>query len=86
MRFSSMRGSERPIRAPTGESTGRNCEDILEVYQHEVFPHHFLLVNRVIFELLWRDYFKFVAVKYGNRLFKVEGTITLPVNELARCR
>lgn len=35
---------------------------------------------RVIFELLWRDYFKFVAVKYGNRLFQVEGTtIALPV-------
>lgn len=37
---------------------------------------------RVIFELLWRDYFKFVAVKYGNRLFQVEGTIALPVNSV----
>uniref|UniRef100_A0A665UNE0 Cryptochrome DASH n=1 Tax=Echeneis naucrates TaxID=173247 RepID=A0A665UNE0_ECHNA len=27
----------------------------------------------VIFELLWRDYFKFVSAKYGNRLFQVEG-------------
>ncbi|XP_077410083.1 cryptochrome DASH isoform X1 [Vanacampus margaritifer] len=27
----------------------------------------------VIFELLWRDYFKFVALKYGNRLFQVKG-------------
>ncbi|XP_061876638.1 cryptochrome DASH-like [Entelurus aequoreus] len=27
----------------------------------------------VIFELLWRDYFKFVALKYGNRLFQVQG-------------
>uniref|UniRef100_A0A8D3C6A5 Cryptochrome DASH n=1 Tax=Scophthalmus maximus TaxID=52904 RepID=A0A8D3C6A5_SCOMX len=27
----------------------------------------------VIFELLWRDYFKFVGVKYGNRLFQVQG-------------
>ncbi|KAJ3334165.1 hypothetical protein HDU76_008627 [Blyttiomyces sp. JEL0837] len=25
------------------------------------------------FELLWRDYFKFVALKYGNQLFKLEG-------------
>ncbi|XP_006634324.2 cryptochrome DASH [Lepisosteus oculatus] len=27
----------------------------------------------VIFELLWRDYFRFVAVKYGNRIFTVKG-------------
>uniref|UniRef100_A0A4W6DAQ9 Cryptochrome DASH n=1 Tax=Lates calcarifer TaxID=8187 RepID=A0A4W6DAQ9_LATCA len=27
----------------------------------------------VIFELLWRDYFKFVGAKYGNRLFQLEG-------------
>uniref|UniRef100_A0A3Q3KQD9 Cryptochrome DASH n=1 Tax=Mastacembelus armatus TaxID=205130 RepID=A0A3Q3KQD9_9TELE len=29
----------------------------------------------VIFELLWRDYFRFVGVKYGNRLFHVKGTV-----------
>ncbi|KAG5268568.1 hypothetical protein AALO_G00214000 [Alosa alosa] len=27
----------------------------------------------VIFELLWRDYFRFVALKYGNRLFHLNG-------------
>uniref|UniRef100_A0A3P8RFZ4 Cryptochrome DASH n=1 Tax=Astatotilapia calliptera TaxID=8154 RepID=A0A3P8RFZ4_ASTCA len=27
----------------------------------------------VIFELLWRDYFRFVSVKYGNRIFQVKG-------------
>lgn len=27
----------------------------------------------LIFELLWRDYFRFVAVKYGNSLFKPGG-------------
>ncbi|KAF7669269.1 hypothetical protein LDENG_00203350 [Lucifuga dentata] len=27
----------------------------------------------VIFELLWRDYFKFVAVKYGSRMFQIKG-------------
>lgn len=42
-----------------------------------------LPLYRVIFELLWRDYFKFVAVKYGNRLFQVEGTIALPVNSVS---
>ncbi|XP_056155795.1 cryptochrome DASH [Lampris incognitus] len=27
----------------------------------------------VIFELLWRDYFKFVGAKYGDRLFHIRG-------------
>ncbi|XP_036377802.1 cryptochrome DASH [Megalops cyprinoides] len=27
----------------------------------------------VVFELLWRDYFKFVAMKYGNKIFALEG-------------
>ncbi|NP_001316265.1 cryptochrome DASH [Kryptolebias marmoratus] len=27
----------------------------------------------VVFELLWRDYFRFVAVKYGNRIFYARG-------------
>ncbi len=28
---------------------------------------------RVIFELLWRDYFKFVGLKYGDRIFQING-------------
>ncbi|MGD1892541.1 MAG: DASH family cryptochrome [Cyclobacteriaceae bacterium] len=27
----------------------------------------------MVFELLWRDYFRFVAKKYGNRIFQFEG-------------
>ncbi|KAK3597383.1 hypothetical protein CHS0354_034626 [Potamilus streckersoni] len=27
----------------------------------------------VVFELLWRDYFRFVALKYGNRIFYLSG-------------
>ncbi|KAM8881871.1 cryptochrome DASH [Synchiropus picturatus] len=34
----------------------------------------------VIFELLWRDYFKFVAVKYGNRLFQLKGLQDKPLH------
>lgn len=30
---------------------------------------------RVIFELLWRDYFKFVGIKYGNKMFQVKGNV-----------
>lgn len=35
-----------------------------------------LSIIRVIFELLWRDYFRFVAVKYGNKLFQIKGKIS----------
>jgi deoxyribodipyrimidine photo-lyase len=27
----------------------------------------------MVFELLWRDYFRYIAWKYGNRIFKYEG-------------
>jgi deoxyribodipyrimidine photo-lyase len=27
----------------------------------------------LIFELIWRDYFRFITLKYGSRLFKVSG-------------
>jgi deoxyribodipyrimidine photo-lyase len=27
----------------------------------------------IVFELLWRDYFRFTAKKYGSRIFQVEG-------------
>jgi deoxyribodipyrimidine photolyase len=27
----------------------------------------------LFFELLWRDYFKFVGLKYGNSIFHLEG-------------
>jgi len=28
----------------------------------------------VIFELIWRDYFKFFALKHGNKIFQLDGT------------
>uniref|UniRef100_A0A1A8F894 Cryptochrome DASH n=1 Tax=Nothobranchius korthausae TaxID=1143690 RepID=A0A1A8F894_9TELE len=33
----------------------------------------------VIFELLWRDYFRFVGVKYGNKIFLIKGLQDKPV-------
>ncbi|XP_031561645.1 cryptochrome DASH-like [Actinia tenebrosa] len=33
----------------------------------------------VIFELLWRDYFKFVAIKFGDRLFYLSGLLAKKV-------
>lgn len=37
----------------------------------------------LIFELLWRDFFRFTAIKYGNRLFHLSGiqNINLPWQE-----
>ncbi len=32
----------------------------------------------MIFELIWRDYFKFVFIKHGNALFKMDGIRTSP--------
>lgn len=29
--------------------------------------------SELIYEMLWRDYFQFIARKYGNQIFKVEG-------------
>lgn len=45
----------------------------------------FFWIIRVIFELLWRDYFKFVAAKYGNKLFQVKGTISSSFVRQRKC-
>lgn len=29
----------------------------------------------LIFELIWRDYFKYIALKHGNQIFKLEGIL-----------
>ena len=29
----------------------------------------------VIFELIWRDYFKYISLKHGNQIFKLEGIL-----------
>lgn len=39
-----------------------------------------LSLLRVIFELLWRDYFRFVAVKYGTKLFQANGKISTSID------
>lgn len=32
----------------------------------------------LIFELLWRDYFKLILFKHGSKLFKIDGILNLP--------
>jgi deoxyribodipyrimidine photo-lyase len=32
-----------------------------------------LVGHRVLFELIWRDYFRFISMKYGNTIFHVGG-------------
>ena len=29
----------------------------------------------LIFELIWRDYFKYISMKFGNRIFKLDGIL-----------
>ncbi len=29
----------------------------------------------LIFELIWRDYFKYISIKYGNKIFKIGGIL-----------
>ncbi len=29
----------------------------------------------LIFELIWRDYFKYISLKHGNQIFKLEGIL-----------
>ncbi len=29
----------------------------------------------LIFELMWRDYFKYISLKHGNKIFKIEGIL-----------
>ncbi len=31
----------------------------------------------LIFELIWRDYFKYISMKHGNNIFKIEGILKL---------
>ena len=38
------------------------------------------------FELLWRDYFRFLHVKYGRKLYRKSGLTDLPLNEFDRTR
>lgn len=37
-------------------------------------PHEY----RVIFELIWRDYFKFFTIKHGTKIFLQDGVIPRP--------
>jgi deoxyribodipyrimidine photo-lyase len=44
-----------------------------EVKQYEAVVENNKSTYWLIFELLWRDYFKFIAMKYGRKLFLQEG-------------
>lgn len=76
IRSSSTRRSGQLIRAHIGEHTGwwYIWKSIFVIFYFFPIWWASLLSYRVIFELLWRDYFRFVSVKYGNRIFQVKGT------------
>lgn len=69
-----MRQNEPPTKAHTGEE----CEldmfsNKINSFQVFICKNATFVFTRVIFELLWRDYFKFVGLKYGNRIFHMNG-------------
>lgn len=43
------------------------------VFLFVFFCKRVALCCRVLFELLWRDYFRFVALKHGRRIFSARG-------------
>ena len=34
----------------------------------------------LIFELIWRDYFKYISLKHGNKVFKIGGILDRDYN------
>ena len=32
----------------------------------------------LVFELIWRDYFKYISIKHGNKIFRLEGVFSKP--------
>lgn len=63
-----MRPNEPPIKARTGEFSKK-----MNSFQVFMCKDTKFVFTRVIFELLWRDYFKFVGLKYGDRIFHMNG-------------
>lgn len=62
-----MQGTHLVERGPTT----RTCpflRGFLEETNQEAYRRYWLR-----FELLWRDYFAIIALKYGNQFFKLEG-------------
>ena len=53
------------------------CLSVRKVYEEITLYEKEVVKNQstywLVFELLWRDYFKFVAKKYGNVIFKTSG-------------
>ena len=45
----------------------------LKSYEKEVGEND--STYRIVFELIWRDYFKFISLKYGSKIFKIGGIL-----------
>jgi deoxyribodipyrimidine photo-lyase len=54
-----------------GSISARTIYNKVKQYEKEVVENE--STYWLIFELIWRDYFKFVALKYGTGIFKIEG-------------
>ncbi|MFN3345543.1 MAG: FAD-binding domain-containing protein, partial [Chloroherpetonaceae bacterium] len=55
----------------------RTIYEAVKRYEHERIAND--STYWLIFELIWRDYFRFISLKYGNRMFKKYGIKNQPV-------
>ncbi len=60
-----------------GSISPRTIYEEVRRYEHERIAND--STYWLIFELLWRDYFRFLSLKYGNRLFKRGGIKNQPL-------
>jgi deoxyribodipyrimidine photo-lyase len=60
-----------------GAISPRTIYEAVKRYEHERIAND--STYWLIFELIWRDYFRFISLKYGNRIFKKYGIKNQPV-------
>ncbi|TAF64998.1 MAG: DASH family cryptochrome [Cytophagales bacterium] len=54
-----------------GAISPRKIYEEIKLYEQKIIKND--STYWLVFELLWRDYFKWVAKKYGNRIFQLQG-------------
>lgn len=73
-----MRKRDSQIIQHTGNLYQCKC-DISSSYDRAFSVSLLPMVHfRVLFELIWRDYFRFISIKYGNSIFHI-GTKPTPL-------
>jgi deoxyribodipyrimidine photo-lyase len=58
--------------------SSRYIYEEIKKYEHERIANE--STYWLVFELIWRDYFRFVAMKFGNKIFHERGIMNKPTN------